>query len=106
MINLCADISEEEIYTRLKCIGHDKAPGIDGYNAFFFKHRWQIIKQDIIAAVQSFFSTCKLHKSVNYSLVSLVPKGHSPNTVKEYRPIACCTVLYKIISKVLAKKIT
>lgn len=34
-IMLCDDISEEEIYEGMKSISNDKAPGIDGYNAFF-----------------------------------------------------------------------
>ncbi|XP_019240894.1 PREDICTED: uncharacterized protein LOC109220884 [Nicotiana attenuata] len=28
----------------------------------------------------------------------------NPVTIKEYRPIACCTVLYKLISKILAAR--
>lgn len=104
-IALCAPITDEEIYEGLKAIGDDKAPGIDRYNAFFFKHTWKIIKKDIIAAVQSFFSTGRMYKPVNCTLVILIPKVQCPNTVKEYRPITCCSALYKIISKVLAKRI-
>ena len=88
----------------MQSIGNDKAPGIDGYNAFFFKHTWKIIKKDVIEAVKSFFTIGKLFKPSNCTLVSLIPKVQSPKTVKEYRAIACCTVLYKIISKVITKR--
>ena len=94
-LQLCAAVTEQEIYDGLKSIGNDKAPGIDGYNAFFFKHTWQIIKGDIIEAVQSFFTTGKLYKAFKCTLVSLIPKVQNLKTVKEYRPIACCTVVYK-----------
>ena len=104
-VQLCAAVTKQEIYDGLKSIGNDKAPGIDGYNAFFFKHTWQIIKRDIIEAVQSFFTTGKLYKAFNCTLVSLIPKVQNPTTVKEYRPIACCTVVYKIISKVLTNRL-
>lgn len=50
-ISLCAEVIEEEIYAGLKTTGNDKALGIDGYNAFIFKHTWQTIKEEIIAAV-------------------------------------------------------
>ena len=83
---------------------NDKAPSLDGYNALFFKHTWKIIKKDVIEAVKSFFTTGKLFKPFNCTLVSLIPKVQSPKTVKEYRPIACCTVLYKIISKVITRR--
>ena len=39
-IHLCAEVTEQEIYEGLKSIGNDKAPGIDGYNAYFFKYTW------------------------------------------------------------------
>ena len=85
-------------------IVNDKAPSLDGYNALFFKHTWKIIKRDVIEAVKSFFTTGKLFKPSNCTLVSLIPKVQRPKTVKEYSPIACCTVIYKIISKVLTRR--
>lgn len=51
-------------------------------------------------AVKDFFRTGKLLKSVNTTLLTLIPKENTSNTICDYRPIACCTVLYKIISKV------
>ncbi|WMV07828.1 hypothetical protein MTR67_001213 [Solanum verrucosum] len=104
-IDLCANITKEEVTAGLQSIGNDKALGIDGFNAYFFKYTWKTIKEDIIDAVQSFFKTGKIYKPVNCTLVTLIPKVQNPKTVKEYRPIACCTVLYKVISKVLSKRL-
>ena len=103
-IQLCTNVTEHEIYTTLQSIGNDKAPGVDGYNALFFKHTWKIVKKDVIAVVKNFFTTGKMFKLFNCTLVSLIPKVQSPKNVKEYRPIACCTVIYKIISKVIRRR--
>lgn len=34
---LCVEVTEMEAYDGLCSIGDDKAPGVDGYNAMFFK---------------------------------------------------------------------
>ena len=41
----------EEIKASLFNIRPKKAPGPDGYNAFFFRRTWHIIGDDIIKAV-------------------------------------------------------
>ncbi|XP_060210765.1 uncharacterized protein LOC132637735 [Lycium barbarum] len=50
-IELCKEITEEEICEALQSINDDKSPGVDGYNAFFFKKSWNIVKTEIIAAI-------------------------------------------------------
>lgn len=42
---------------------------------------------------------------VNATALSLIPKKMDAETIKDYRPIACCNFLYKIISKVLANRL-
>ena len=39
---------------------------------------------------------------MNATILSLIPKTTTAQTMKEYMPIACCNLLYKVISKVLA----
>ncbi|XP_075077303.1 uncharacterized protein LOC142164039 [Nicotiana tabacum] len=48
--------------------------GIDGFNAVFFKKAWDIINIQIIDVVKEFFSTGKLYKAINCTIVTLVPK--------------------------------
>ncbi|CAK8540894.1 unnamed protein product [Lathyrus sativus] len=47
-----------------------------------------------------------MYPAVNCTLVSLVPKGNGGNCVKDFRPISCCTTLYKIISKILTSRLS
>lgn len=71
----------------------------------FFKSAWSIIGPDIVAAVQNFFETTSfMPKQINCAYMSLIPKVDSACAVKDFRPVACCSVLYKIISKVLSNR--
>lgn len=54
---LNTEVTKQEVYEGLKGIIDDKAPGIDGYNAMFFKRAWHIIGDELTKAVQEFFST-------------------------------------------------
>lgn len=59
----------------------------------------------MVGAVQQFFQTGYLPREINQALITLLPKSENACTMKEFRLIACCSVFYKIISKVLANRI-
>ena len=43
--------------------------------------------------------------SLNHTFISLIPKVKSPEYVIEFRPIALCNIVYKLVSKVLANRL-
>jgi len=51
----------------------DKSSGPDGYNAFYFQLNWDLVKEDVVAAVQS-FRRGKPLKQLNQTFLSMVPK--------------------------------
>ena len=70
----------------------------------FFKTTWPIVAQDFIIAVQSVFRFGFLPKGVNSTILALVPKKTDSLEMRDFRPIACCNVLYKVVSKFLANR--
>ncbi|XP_021730848.1 uncharacterized protein LOC110697775 [Chenopodium quinoa] len=98
-------ISHAEIDAALKGIDNTKAPGIDGFNSFFFKRAWHIVKADIYACVIDFFTKGTLPNQWNCTTITLVPKIPNASHVKDFRPITCCTVVYKLISKVITARL-
>ncbi|GKE17864.1 RNA-directed DNA polymerase, eukaryota, reverse transcriptase zinc-binding domain protein [Tanacetum coccineum] len=79
--------------------------GPDGYSAKFFKKGWSIVGKDICNSIMEFFSTGKILGEINATIISLVPKLPTPFKVLDFKPIACCNVVYKCISKILTGRI-
>jgi len=98
-------LTNDEIKAALFSIPDNKAPGPDGYNAFFFKKCWSIIGADFIAATRYFFTNNTLPRCVNATRVALVPKVENPSCMNDFRPISCCNVLYKCISKIIVSRL-
>ncbi|XP_019085582.1 PREDICTED: uncharacterized protein LOC109126472 [Camelina sativa] len=102
---LTREVTREEIKRVLFAMPVNKSPGPDGFNVEFFKESWSIVGDDCVVAVQSFFQNGFLPKGVNSTILALIPKKKDAQTMKDYRPISCCNVLYKIISKILANRL-
>ena len=103
--NLTRPVHEEEIRSAIFSMNPDKAPGVDGMTPLFFQKFWTVIKKDVVKAVQDFFLSGCMLKSINHTIISLIPKILNPTSLKNYRPISLCSVLCQIISKILANRL-
>lgn len=70
---------------------------MDGFNVKFFKASWTIVKKDVVKDVLDLFDNNRMYAIVNYTLVTLIPKSPTVKTMKNLRPIICCTTIYKLI---------
>ncbi|KAL5559046.1 hypothetical protein UlMin_035257 [Ulmus minor] len=95
----------DEIRNTVFKMGSFKAAGPDGMPSLFFKAYWSTVGDDVVATVRNFFLTGYLHPYLNQSNIILVPKGHNVSTTNQFRPIAVCNVIYKVISKILANRV-
>lgn len=99
---LTTPVTATEIKSVLFSMPLNKAPDPDGFTVEFYKAVWPIIGCDLVTAVQSFLIYGFLPKGVNSTIMSLIPKHTNANTMRDFRPIACCILLYKVISKIIA----
>ncbi|XP_039029118.1 uncharacterized protein LOC120163190 [Hibiscus syriacus] len=103
--DLCRGVSDMEIRETIWGQENEKAPGPDGYNPFFFKAAWPIIAEDFKAGIRYCFENSFILSAFNTTAIVLVPKIPNPNMVKDYRPISCCTVIYKTVTRILVKRL-
>lgn len=94
---LVRDVNAQEIKEALWSIGDEKAPGLDGFSACFFKKAWNTVGDQLCQAVLEFFSSGKILKQFNHAAIVLILKSSHASSVGDYRPIACCNVIYKVI---------
>ncbi|GJW72610.1 RNA-directed DNA polymerase, eukaryota, reverse transcriptase zinc-binding domain protein, partial [Tanacetum coccineum] len=104
-LSMVNEVTSKEIKDALFDIGDNKDLGPDGYSFVFFKKAWNVIGDDFCNAVKEFFTSGKMLNELNSTIISLIPKTQSPLNVTHYRPIACCNVVYKCISKVITGRI-
>jgi hypothetical protein len=102
---LCQDFTDDEISNALFQIGPMKSPGPDGFPARFFQRNWGLVKEEVISAVKEFFRTGSLPEGTNDTSIVLIPKSKDAVSLKDYRPISLCNVIYKIISKCMANRL-
>lgn len=82
-----------------------KSPGPDGMNPLFYKQYWTIIGRNVLHAVQHFFQGGRINRAANHTFLTLIPKRKAAHRVEQFRPIALCNVIYKVITKILATRI-
>lgn len=96
--------TEQEIFWALNALGPMKAPGPDGVNAALVQQQWKAFGPTVVNEVMLFFQTGQMKPNIAHSNLVLIPKIDMPTKVSEFRPISVCNLLYKIISKLLAKR--
>jgi hypothetical protein len=89
----------------LRNFNADKASGPYGFTMAFFQKCWEVVKVDIMAVFQEFYSCAKFEKSLNATFVSLIPKRTGTVEIKDFLPITLVGEVCKIISKALTNRL-
>ena len=100
-------ITLDEMKVALKSLNRDSSPGCDGLTPLFYLSFWNIIKYPFFESLNESINNNFLSLSQRRSIITLLPKGSGDENkhIKMYRPISLTNTDYKLISKVLAKRL-
>nr|KYP70239.1 Putative ribonuclease H protein At1g65750 family [Cajanus cajan] len=99
------DMNNEEIFATIKSMNGFKAPGPDGLQAIFYQSQWNYIGQEVCNMIRDIVAQPEKVAEINETFITLVPKMENITQLKHMRPIGLCNVSYKIITKLLARRI-
>ena len=97
---LTSEFTEAEVKSAIFQIEHNKAPGPDGFLAKFYQVFWEVIKDDLMALFADFHNEDLNLFSLNFGIITLIPKVQEATKVQQYRPICVLNVSFKIFTKV------
>lgn len=97
--------STDEIKDALWDLKPNKAPGFDGFQPAYFQKCWDSTRDIICRDIQDCFISESVPITWNQTLICLIPKDSQPTEANHLRPISLCSTLYKIVTKILVKRL-
>ena len=102
---LTMEFSEKEIKEAIFQMERNKAPGPDGFPVEFYQVFWEVIKFDLLALFSEFHKGSLPLFSLNFGIITLLPKQKEATQIQQFRPICMLNVSFKIFTKVLTNRI-
>ena len=93
---LISEFTETEVRDAVFQMEHNKAPGPDGFLVEFYQVFWNLIKDDLMALFTDFHKEDLNLYSLNFGIITLIPKIHEATKIQQYRPICVLNVSFKI----------
>lgn len=103
---LVAPFTENEVKEAVWSCDGSKSPGPDGLNFKFLKEFWEMVKGDFMGMLRDFHMNGKLVRGFNPSFIVIIPKKEDAVSLNDYRPISLIESAYKVLSKLLARRLS
>ena len=100
------EITLQECQDILRTFKQGKSPGEDGFTWEFYNCFFDLLGPDLVDSFNSAYHTGEMSISQRRGVITLVPKEDSDlEALSNWRPITLLNLDYKIVSKVIAKRL-
>ena len=99
------NITLDELEKSLLSANPNSAPGLDGLNNKALKSFWPFIKFAILKGLNTMIDKGKLTDLLRLGGIRLIPKKGGLEDISNWRPISLLSVIYKLLSGVLTKRV-
>ncbi|XP_026383544.1 uncharacterized protein LOC113279042 [Papaver somniferum] len=96
---------EAEIRNATFDLNQDGAPGPDGFTDVFYKATWDIIKSNLVQAIQYCWQNNIIPSGMNSNFIVLIPKIKGAKNAKHFRPIGLSNFCFKINTKIITMRL-
>jgi len=87
-------------------LNKDSAHGPGCFGASFYQTYWDIVQNEVVSAVLELFTTGWMLPNFNSNTLILIPRSPDYDFIEQYIPIALANFKFKIISKILADRLS
>lgn len=102
---LSEPISDEQVKVAIFNIKSYSALGPDGFQPFFYQSQQSVVGKLVYEFIINIFYEKSEVAEVNQTHLVLISKVNALESLYQFRPIGLCNVNFKIVTKILVKKL-
>lgn len=104
-LDLMVEVTKAELKEVLHNFQKEKMSGPDGWSMDFYVGLFDLIGHDILKVIEESRVNGFIHPSFNATFIALIPKQDAPKNLDEKISISLCDCIYKLISKIISRRI-
>lgn len=98
-------ITLKEVEATLEVFAKDKILGPDDWTVKFFLKFLDLLGPELVEAIEDTRVSGVNLEELKKTYLTLIPKVDRPTSFADYRPIALCNLLYKLITKIIVEQL-
>jgi hypothetical protein len=98
-------ITYYELLTALRAGARRKSPGIEGLSLEFYTANWETVHEELLQLHNHKFLNKHISPRQKHGILVCLPKSTNPRILEDYRPISLLTTEYKLLARILARRL-